>query len=369
MSQPTFFGHDAAEHRCNATGRFLSPGDITRKATARLRNKSAPKYVRPKPEKKSRPNPYRQPIGTEDELEFRHLNWAVTREKIGKHMVAAGVSSSAMDRWRNCGAECVIEWSESLQRYRLRGSYCHSRHCRPCARTKALLITKNLANKLTAEGADCQHKYKFLTLTFRGNTTPLKSQLTRAYACLRKLRATSMWKNNVNGGSASLESKWKKVYVDGKPQSHWHPHFHIIYDGDPIDQARLSKAWHDITGDSFMVDIKQVKSTKDAAFYVSKYITKGVNDDMWDDPEAAKEWINATAGLRVCATFGSWRGFRLTQVDVMQLAKDWTCVGILDTLCQQVRAGSEHAMILMRILRDAVIYDPSRRQKKAQNTS
>ena len=40
----------------------------------------------------------------------------------------------------------------------------------------------------------------------------------------------------------------------------WHPHVHMFALLDTwIDQEHLSETWHEITGDSFIVDIRRVK--------------------------------------------------------------------------------------------------------------
>ena len=43
----------------------------------------------------------------------------------------------------------------------------------------------------------------------------------------------------------------------------WHPHVHMFALLDTwIDQEQLSETWHEITGDSFVVDIRKVKKIK-----------------------------------------------------------------------------------------------------------
>ena len=43
----------------------------------------------------------------------------------------------------------------------------------------------------------------------------------------------------------------------------WHPHIHMfaLLD-DWMDQEQMSKTWHEITGDSFIVDIRKVKKKR-----------------------------------------------------------------------------------------------------------
>ena len=43
----------------------------------------------------------------------------------------------------------------------------------------------------------------------------------------------------------------------------WHPHIHIFaLLNEWIDQEELSETWHDITLDSYIVDIRRVKNQR-----------------------------------------------------------------------------------------------------------
>ena len=65
-----------------------------------------------------------------------------------------------------------------------------------------------------------------------------------------------------------------------KKTGEWHPHVHMFALLDTwIDQEHLSETWHEITGDSFIVDIRRVKKDKqygysNAAAEVCKYALK-----------------------------------------------------------------------------------------------
>ena len=85
-------------------------------------------------------------------------------------------------------------------------------------------------------------------------------------------------------------------------------HLHVIAEGAYLPATELSAAWHKITGDSFVVDVRSLKSGKDAAYYVSKYVTKGTSVAVWHNIDTAQEWVTATKGVRICSTYGDWRG-------------------------------------------------------------
>lgn len=251
-------------------------------------------------------------------------------------MISINVSNHALTAFDNCGAACTVEWSKEEQRYRLRGSYCHSRHCQPCAKQKANIISRNLKAKLEATSdAD----YRFITLTLRHTETPLRDQIQRLYHSFRKLRASRIWKATQVGGSASLEVKWETK------TRRWHPHLHVISQGNFLDKRDLSHEWHKATGDSFIADIRVIADAKSAAYYVGKYVTKGTNDDVWNDVDAAQEWLTATKGVRTCATFGKWRGFALTKF--VPTTTDWQPIASLTRIHRAARNGENWAIGIM----------------------
>lgn len=65
-------------------------------------------------------------------------------------------------------------------------------------------------------------------------------------------------------------------------------HVHIIVDSDYIPEFEISRLWHQITGDSFIVDIRAINAREDPRqvfAYVTKYMTKaggwsGMNLDL-----------------------------------------------------------------------------------------
>ena len=78
-------------------------------------------------------------------------------------------------------------------------------------------------------------------------------------------------------------------------------HIHIVYEGDYLPQHELSEVWADITGDSYVVDIRGTPngmSRDRAANYVTKYITK---TKEW---ESAGYQLDDLKSLRVCQSWG-----------------------------------------------------------------
>lgn len=86
----------------------------------------------------------------------------------------------------------------------------------------------------------------------------------------------------------------------------WHPHIHMFALIDNwIDQEALSETWHEVTGDSFIVDVRRVKKDKEygyskAAAEVCKYALK------FGDLSVENTWqaFKVLKGKRLTGSFG-----------------------------------------------------------------
>src|SRR5258707_21608 len=203
------------------------------------------------------------PPASPEESGFRHGHWKARRNAITQHLMTSGTSGFALDRWINCGSEAVIQWSEQKQKYRIRANYCHCRHCEPCMRAKANKIVGNLRDRLKEKA---NGRSRFIPLTMKPSSKPLKEQLDRLYKCFKHLRATPLWKESQRGGAATLEVKWNHDTRE------WHPHLHLIAEGEWLDQNRLSAAWHKETGDSWIVGLRALRDEAETAQYSGKYL-------------------------------------------------------------------------------------------------
>jgi hypothetical protein len=301
---------------------------------------------------------YQIPVAAEPELWFRHTHWAAKRKVVGAALAASGASPTQLDAFANCGADCVVQINPENQEYRLRATYCHNRHCEPCQRAKANMLAANLRDKL---GETSQYQYRFITLTLKHNNAPLRDQITRLYAAFKAMRKTKFWQKSQIGGAVVLEVKWK-------PETrHWHPHLHIIAEGGFMRQEDLAKHWLMATGDSKIVDIRSLSSGADAAHYVAKYVSKGTNNEVWQDMDAAQEWILAMRGVRTAATYGTWRGFKLLEHTVDDA--EWRSVGMLKNIVLAARTGDKVSIALLDVLAREKQYNPHRtREKKPDKT-
>jgi len=123
-----------------------------------------------------------------------------------------------------------------------------------------------------------------------------------------KGRGKTEW-SKVAGGITSYE-------FTKKDEGDWHPHIHaLVMLDDFIDQKALSDEWLDITGDSFIVDIRRIRGNPNAGgldiasalLEVCKYALK------FHDMTLADTWhaYQTLRTRRLVDSFGSLRGVEI----------------------------------------------------------
>lgn len=170
---------------------------------------------------------------------------------------------------------------------------CRDRLCQICTRYRSLQVAARMS-AIVSRMRCC----KFLTLTLADDGSSLTQRLDRLIESFRELRRRAEWRRNVDGGVAVIE------ITRGKDGFHWHVHLHALIDADFIPQRSLSDMWHQITGDSMIVDIRAVHDRHKAARYVTKYAAKSGNLWGWTFDEIA-EYAEALHRRRMVITFGS----------------------------------------------------------------
>jgi hypothetical protein len=89
-----------------------------------------------------------------------------------------------------------------------------------------------------------------------------------------------------------------------EPQASLSPHIHAIVYGPYIPQKVLIDAWLALTGDSYIVDIRQIRSVCDALEYVFKYVSKPPSNLKNADDVAV--YVAITRGFRRLHSYGIW---------------------------------------------------------------
>lgn len=106
------------------------------------------------------------------------------------------------------------------------------------------------------------------------------------------------------GGVMSIEIK------RGKNSGLWHPHVHMIWLCNDVPSAsQLSKEWLELTGDSYIVDVREFygESVVDGFLEVFKYALK------FSDMELADNWeaFQTLKAKRLVDNFGLFRGVQV----------------------------------------------------------
>lgn len=309
-----------------------------------------PPRVHP-PETKSHPEPppltpsHSDPRPTDNvrpdenlrDISFRHSGWIKRRIAVRQALIDNGVPAVRLGRFSRCGSNCWIACDPlDPDRIRIIADYCHDRFCLPCSLARSRIIAGNLGKVVTDQ------PHRFITLTLRSTDEPLTTLLKRLYHHFARMRRRNHWKRHVDGGAAFCEVTWSSA-------SHrWHPHLHIIATGRFFPKKVLSDMWLDVTGDSYIVDLKLIRDRTATLRYITKYATKPYSESYVDEASRLSEAIGAFRGVRFCLTFGTWRGVKLTE------CSDETAWRIVASL-SEVRTAAAHGIdwalkLLSRVL-------------------
>lgn len=275
---------------------------------------------------------------TAEESRQRHGLDHDYRQHIMQAMAIANISRTRLERFKCCGSSAWVEWSDQEQRHRVHLYTCKDRLCRACGRTRSGRIQSHLKKLTTGR------EVRMITLPLKhrpGRYTEIRSRLN---TCWRNLRESSTWNQYVDASCCIIEDKRSKC---GKM---WHPHLHILYVGKYFPHRQLQSAWMIATGDSFIVDIRPLSSDQ-AIAYVTKYLSKGVDDRTLSNPEWMAEYMEDVAGRRSISFTGAWRTKRIGDDDAQ--VKDWVRIDLLDNVINAARKNESWAIAIFTSLRQA----------------
>lgn len=253
-----------------------------------------------------------------------------------------GTSGNRTNAFATCGTSWwVLESRTRPGVYKLARDFCHDRWCIPCAHMRAEIVAGNLATAIGSGPA------RLITLTVRSTDEPLATQLHGLLAGFRRLRRLPLWTDAIDGGAAVLEINFNRQ------TGRYHPHLHCVTVGRFLPQHWLAEEWCKCTHGSNVVDVRYLRNTEATAKYVTKYLTKPIDHDVYASPPHLQEAITALRGQKQLFTFGSWRHLKLTaplQED------DWKSLGHWHELLYAY--ADQHADVCRLI--DAIQRSPNR---------
>lgn len=265
---------------------------------------------------------------------FRHRGWQGLREATYEAMKAAGTKESTLLRFSQCGSFAHAWYSPSTKRLVISASTCRCRWCEPCARARRSKITSNLK-------AYCEGKHlRLLTFTLQHHNAPLPDLLTRLWGSFKLLRRRKDWSEHVSGFAAFVHVKWSER------SKWWHVHLHVLAEGTWWDRKEVSHAWHTVTADSFVVDVREV-TNEEGIGYAARYASKPVA--LADVPAGERSTVlTALHHRRLWLTGGAWRTADLLATE--PLPPDLEHLDTLDAIIDRATNGDPAALDVLTAL-------------------
>lgn len=178
---------------------------------------------------------------------------------------------------------------------RVHSARCHVRWCPLCETADRYCVASRILAKIRT-----LNRTRFITLTMKHSTAPLRGQIDHLYHSFIRLRRSRYMKSKIRGGVWFFQVKWIEA------SKSWHPHLHILYDGHYIPHEELKNRWRRASRGSYVVDIRSVRANSQAADYVARYAV-GPCDLAGLEAAGAVEVMAAMAGRQIKGTWGTFR--------------------------------------------------------------
>ena len=214
---------------------------------------------------------------------------------------------------QGCGDYLVFRHYYTVDKVRLHGASLCKKHllCPLCAIRRGAKSLKAYLDRFDVIRAAKPHLKPFLvTLTVKDG-----DDLEERFKHLHKSQR-ALWMRKNRGRGSVLDNVegavWSYEIKRGANSGKWHPHLHMIALSESIpDQQELAAEWHDITGDSFIVDVRPISQDDPASGFVEvfKYAVK-FSDQPPEDTVHAWQTL---AGKRLLGSAGCFRGVEVPE--------------------------------------------------------
>ena len=182
-----------------------------------------------------------------------------------------------------------------------------------------------------------------IVLTARSNDQPLATQLKKLRDDFHKLRRNKKWKALVTSGIYTVEVTYNPRAMT------WHPHVHLIIDGQFFPQPLLSSLWKQATGDSNIVWIHKIDDALSSAMELAAYIGKPPKlKEMPNDK--LREYVQATAHVRMLQTFGKAKTAKTIDQDPRPAAPAPEACFTINRIKYLANRGQAQAEVLAQLI-------------------
>ncbi len=211
-------------------------------------------------------------------------------------------------RLKACGDYLVFRHYYTVDRVKLHGASLCMKHllCSLCAiRRGAKYLKAYLVRFQVLQEQNPKLNAYLVTLTVKDGAD-LAERFKHLFNSQREL-----WHRKHRGRGSVLDgvaaAVWSYEVKRGQGSGLYHPHLHMIALAESIpDQVQLSSEWHNITGDSFIVDVRPISQEDPASGFIEvfKYAVKFSEQSPADTVHA---WV-ILASKRLIGSAGLFRG-------------------------------------------------------------
>jgi hypothetical protein len=212
------------------------------------------------------------------------------------------------ERLTGCGDYLVFRHYFTVDQVKLHGARLCMQHllCPLCAiRRGAKSLRAYLDRWELIQSEKPQLKPFLVTLTVKDGP-----DLLERFKHLKKAQH-ELWKRRLRRRGSVLDgvagAVWSYEVKRGQGSGLWHPHLHMIALAEHQPDAReLANEWHEITGDSFVVDVRPIDQEDPVSGFIEvfKYAVKFSDQPPSDTVHA----FLALRGKRLLASAGCFRG-------------------------------------------------------------
>ncbi len=221
---------------------------------------------------------------------------------------------AAYQRYLECRTRSWFYRHKETGRVAVVSNACRTRGCPFCAQARAMSIMHNIGPWLKKAT-----RPKHIVLTLLHTDRPLVDQIDHLFHAFRRLRRNKRFAKYILGGI------WFAQITHNASTDQWHPHLHLLVEGEYYPRMLLSNDWHAATGTSHNVFVRQIEDTRKATRDAGRYVARPGwfhKLPVWK----AVELLDAFAHRRTCATWGTARKADLLKQRPFDKEK-WEAIG------------------------------------------